>query len=176
MPHTATRHSPFSLLRGYKPHITFDYDCAHRLTLLLNYDAYHYILTQAQLKMHEKVKANLDLAPALFTTPKVLKKKKEKQKEGWNKSPDISDHEDLALQPRSLFDDPKHLQAAVTSAMKSGLMDCLIELLNFPVSPLYKLAIQDRLQYKTDPALPLIPHEVDDLWIDRVTADQPLRD
>uniref|UniRef100_A0A915J6D2 Integrase catalytic domain-containing protein n=1 Tax=Romanomermis culicivorax TaxID=13658 RepID=A0A915J6D2_ROMCU len=26
-PHTATRHSPFSLLRGYEPRIAFDYDC-----------------------------------------------------------------------------------------------------------------------------------------------------
>uniref|UniRef100_A0A915K4N4 Integrase catalytic domain-containing protein n=1 Tax=Romanomermis culicivorax TaxID=13658 RepID=A0A915K4N4_ROMCU len=34
--HTATRHLPFSLLRGYEPCITFDYHCAHRLTLPLN--------------------------------------------------------------------------------------------------------------------------------------------
>uniref|UniRef100_A0A915JLI3 Uncharacterized protein n=1 Tax=Romanomermis culicivorax TaxID=13658 RepID=A0A915JLI3_ROMCU len=65
MPHTATRHSPFSLLRGYELRITFDYDCAPRLTLPLNYDAYQHILTQAQLKMHEKIKANLDVAAAV---------------------------------------------------------------------------------------------------------------
>uniref|UniRef100_A0A915J0E7 Uncharacterized protein n=1 Tax=Romanomermis culicivorax TaxID=13658 RepID=A0A915J0E7_ROMCU len=50
------------LLRGYEPRITFDYDCACRLTLPLNYDAYQHILTQAQLKMHKKIKANLDTA------------------------------------------------------------------------------------------------------------------
>uniref|UniRef100_A0A915IP23 Integrase catalytic domain-containing protein n=1 Tax=Romanomermis culicivorax TaxID=13658 RepID=A0A915IP23_ROMCU len=64
-PHTAMRHSPFSLLRGYEPCITFNYDCPRRLTLLLNYDAYQHILTQAQLKMHEKVKTNLDKSAAV---------------------------------------------------------------------------------------------------------------
>uniref|UniRef100_A0A915IK93 Uncharacterized protein n=1 Tax=Romanomermis culicivorax TaxID=13658 RepID=A0A915IK93_ROMCU len=64
-----------------------------------------------------------------------------------------------ALQPRSMFDDPKLLQAAVTLAMKSGLTDRLIELLNFPVSPMSKLAVRDGLQYKTDTALPPFPHE-----------------
>uniref|UniRef100_A0A915J8K4 Uncharacterized protein n=1 Tax=Romanomermis culicivorax TaxID=13658 RepID=A0A915J8K4_ROMCU len=44
------------------------------------------------------------------------------------------------------------------------------------VSPTYKLAIRNHLQFQTDPALPLIPHEVDDVWIKCVTADQPLRD
>uniref|UniRef100_A0A915KN59 Uncharacterized protein n=1 Tax=Romanomermis culicivorax TaxID=13658 RepID=A0A915KN59_ROMCU len=58
--------------------------------------------------------------------------------------------------------------------MKSNLSDRLIELLNFPVSPMYKLAIRDHLQYETDPALPPILHEVDDVWIEHVTADQPL--
>uniref|UniRef100_A0A915JG11 Uncharacterized protein n=1 Tax=Romanomermis culicivorax TaxID=13658 RepID=A0A915JG11_ROMCU len=113
--------------------------------------------------------------PKLLPVPKVLKKKKKKQKDKWNKSPDLSDDEDPALQPRSIFDDPKRLQAAVTLAMKSNLSDRLIKLLNFPVSPMYKLAIRDRLQYETDPGLPPIPHEVDDEWIERVTADQPLR-
>uniref|UniRef100_A0A915JA68 Uncharacterized protein n=1 Tax=Romanomermis culicivorax TaxID=13658 RepID=A0A915JA68_ROMCU len=75
-----------------------------------------------------------------------------------------------------MFDNPKCLQAAVTSAMKSGLTDRLIELLNFPVSPMYKLAIRDGLQYETDPALPPISHEVEDVWIERVAANQPLRD
>uniref|UniRef100_A0A915JBI4 Uncharacterized protein n=1 Tax=Romanomermis culicivorax TaxID=13658 RepID=A0A915JBI4_ROMCU len=58
----AMRHSPFSLLLGYELRITFDYDCARRLTLPLNYDPYQHILTQAQLKMHEKIKTNLDVA------------------------------------------------------------------------------------------------------------------
>uniref|UniRef100_A0A915IG24 Integrase catalytic domain-containing protein n=1 Tax=Romanomermis culicivorax TaxID=13658 RepID=A0A915IG24_ROMCU len=35
-PHTVTHHSPFNLLRGYERRITFDYDCARWLTLLLN--------------------------------------------------------------------------------------------------------------------------------------------
>uniref|UniRef100_A0A915J5S6 Uncharacterized protein n=1 Tax=Romanomermis culicivorax TaxID=13658 RepID=A0A915J5S6_ROMCU len=60
--------------------------------------------------------------------------------------------------------------------MKSGLTDPFIELLNFPVSPMYKLAIPDRLQYETDSALPRIPQEVDDVWMDSVATDQPLRD
>uniref|UniRef100_A0A915HHC3 Uncharacterized protein n=1 Tax=Romanomermis culicivorax TaxID=13658 RepID=A0A915HHC3_ROMCU len=110
--------------------------------------------------------------PKLLTTPKVPKKKK--QKDEWNKSPEVSDEEDQSLQPKSLFEDPKRLQAAVTSAMKSGLTDQLIQLLNFPVSPMYKLAIRDPIQFNPDPALPPIPHEVDDMWIKRVTADQLL--
>uniref|UniRef100_A0A915K6I4 Uncharacterized protein n=1 Tax=Romanomermis culicivorax TaxID=13658 RepID=A0A915K6I4_ROMCU len=52
--------------------------------------------------------------PKLLTAPKVPKKKKKKQKDEWNKLPDVSYDEDLALQPRSVFDDPKRLQAAVT--------------------------------------------------------------
>uniref|UniRef100_A0A915L2L9 Uncharacterized protein n=1 Tax=Romanomermis culicivorax TaxID=13658 RepID=A0A915L2L9_ROMCU len=112
----------------------------------------------------------------LLSARKVPKKKKKKQKDEWNKLPDVSDDEDPALQHRSLFDDPKCLQAAVTSAMKSRLMDCLIELLNFPVSPIYKLSIGNHIQFDPDTALPLIPHEVDDVWIKRVTTDQPLRD
>uniref|UniRef100_A0A915I3K5 Uncharacterized protein n=1 Tax=Romanomermis culicivorax TaxID=13658 RepID=A0A915I3K5_ROMCU len=64
-PHTATGHSRFSLLRGYKLRITFDYDCARRLMLPLNYDAYQHILTQAQLQMHKKIKTNVDVAAAV---------------------------------------------------------------------------------------------------------------
>uniref|UniRef100_A0A915J1H9 Uncharacterized protein n=1 Tax=Romanomermis culicivorax TaxID=13658 RepID=A0A915J1H9_ROMCU len=41
---------------------------------------------------------------------------------------------------------------------------------------MYKLAIRDRLQYETDPALPPIPQEVDDVWMDSIATDQPLRD
>uniref|UniRef100_A0A915HGI1 Uncharacterized protein n=1 Tax=Romanomermis culicivorax TaxID=13658 RepID=A0A915HGI1_ROMCU len=100
--------------------------------------------------------------PKLLSAPKVPKKKKKKQKDDWNKSLDVSDEEDPSLQPHSLFDDPTRLQAAITSAMKSRLTDRLIELLNFLVSPTYKLAMGDHLIYETDPTLPLIPHEVDD--------------
>uniref|UniRef100_A0A915KUL1 Uncharacterized protein n=1 Tax=Romanomermis culicivorax TaxID=13658 RepID=A0A915KUL1_ROMCU len=84
--------------------------------------------------------------PKLLTALKVPKKKKKKQKDERNKSLDVSDNEDLALQPQSIFDDLERLQAAITSAMKSNLLDRLIELLNFPVSPMYKFAIRDRLQ------------------------------
>uniref|UniRef100_A0A915KJP2 Uncharacterized protein n=1 Tax=Romanomermis culicivorax TaxID=13658 RepID=A0A915KJP2_ROMCU len=61
--------------------------------------------------------------PKLITAPKVPKKEKKKQKDEWNKSPDVSDDEDPALQPRSIFNDPKWLQAAVILAMKSNLTD-----------------------------------------------------
>uniref|UniRef100_A0A915IX78 Uncharacterized protein n=1 Tax=Romanomermis culicivorax TaxID=13658 RepID=A0A915IX78_ROMCU len=54
---------------------------------------------------------------------------------------------------------PKCLQADITSAMKGRLMDRLIELLNFLVSPMYKLAIHDHIQFDPDLALPPIPHE-----------------
>uniref|UniRef100_A0A915IY32 Uncharacterized protein n=1 Tax=Romanomermis culicivorax TaxID=13658 RepID=A0A915IY32_ROMCU len=59
--------------------------------------------------------------------------------------------------------------------MKSNLTNRIIELLNFPVLPMYKLAIRDHLQYN-DPTLPRIPHEVDDVWIERVAVDQPLHE
>uniref|UniRef100_A0A915JEC4 Uncharacterized protein n=1 Tax=Romanomermis culicivorax TaxID=13658 RepID=A0A915JEC4_ROMCU len=113
--------------------------------------------------------------PKLLTAPRVLKKKK-KQKDEWNKSPKVSDDKDPSLQPRSMFDNPKCLQAALTSAMKSELTHRLLELLNFLVLRMYKLAIHDRLQFETDPALPSIPHDVEDVWIEGVAADQPLRD
>uniref|UniRef100_A0A915I7X5 Uncharacterized protein n=1 Tax=Romanomermis culicivorax TaxID=13658 RepID=A0A915I7X5_ROMCU len=57
--------------------------------------------------------------------------------------------------------------------MKSNLTDRIIELLNFPVSLIYKLDIRHRMQYE-DPALPLLSHEVDDVWIERVAANQQL--
>uniref|UniRef100_A0A915KTV8 Uncharacterized protein n=1 Tax=Romanomermis culicivorax TaxID=13658 RepID=A0A915KTV8_ROMCU len=99
--------------------------------------------------------------PKLLTAPKVPKKKKKKQKDKWNKLPEVSDDEDPSLQPRSMFDDPKRLQAALTSAMMSELTHRLLELLSFPVSPRYKLAIHDHLQFEIDLALPPIRHEVD---------------
>uniref|UniRef100_A0A915JZY3 Integrase catalytic domain-containing protein n=1 Tax=Romanomermis culicivorax TaxID=13658 RepID=A0A915JZY3_ROMCU len=60
--HTTTHHSPFSLLQGYEPCITFNYDWVCHLTLPLNYDAYQHILTLAQLKMYESIKTNLNKA------------------------------------------------------------------------------------------------------------------
>uniref|UniRef100_A0A915I0J8 Uncharacterized protein n=1 Tax=Romanomermis culicivorax TaxID=13658 RepID=A0A915I0J8_ROMCU len=114
--------------------------------------------------------------PKLLTAPKLPKKKKKKQKDEWNKSPDVSDDKDPSLQPKSLFEDPKCLQAAVTSAMKSRLTDRLIKLLNFPVWPMYKLAIGNRIQFDPNPALPPIPHKVEDVWTEHVTADQLLCD
>uniref|UniRef100_A0A915K4X2 Uncharacterized protein n=1 Tax=Romanomermis culicivorax TaxID=13658 RepID=A0A915K4X2_ROMCU len=104
----------------------------------------------------------------------ALEEEKETNDE-WNKLPDISDDEDRALQPQSIFDDAKCLQAAIISTMKSNLTNRIIQILNFAVSPMYKLAIRDRLQYD-DRTLPPIPHEVDDVWIKRRAADQPLRE
>uniref|UniRef100_A0A915HUK2 Uncharacterized protein n=1 Tax=Romanomermis culicivorax TaxID=13658 RepID=A0A915HUK2_ROMCU len=69
------------------------------------------------------------MPPKLLTARKVPKKMKKKQMDEWNKSPDVSDDKNPALQPRLMFDDPKRLQAAVTSTMKSNLMDQLIKLL-----------------------------------------------
>uniref|UniRef100_A0A915LBE6 Integrase zinc-binding domain-containing protein n=1 Tax=Romanomermis culicivorax TaxID=13658 RepID=A0A915LBE6_ROMCU len=114
--------------------------------------------------------------PKLLIAKKVQKKKKKKQKDEWNKLLEVSDDEDWSLQPRSMFDDPKRLQAVVTSAMKSELTHRILESLNFPMLPMYKVAIPNRLQFETDPALPSIPHEVDDVWIECVAANQLLHD
>uniref|UniRef100_A0A915L8Z8 Uncharacterized protein n=1 Tax=Romanomermis culicivorax TaxID=13658 RepID=A0A915L8Z8_ROMCU len=114
--------------------------------------------------------------PKVLTTQKVPKKKKKKQKDEWNKSLEVSDDEDWSLQQKWMFDDLKRLQTAVTSAMKGRLMHGLIKLLNFLVLPMYKLAIHNPLQFECNWALPLIPHEVNDVWIECVTANQPLCD
>uniref|UniRef100_A0A915HYT7 Autophagy protein 5 n=1 Tax=Romanomermis culicivorax TaxID=13658 RepID=A0A915HYT7_ROMCU len=111
--------------------------------------------------------------PKILTALKVPKKIK-KQEDKWNKSPEVSDDEDPSLQVKSIFNDQKRLQAAITSAMKSRLMHGLIELLNFPVLPTYKLAIPDHIQFEADPFMLPISHEVYDVWIERVTADQLL--
>uniref|UniRef100_A0A915J6I1 Uncharacterized protein n=1 Tax=Romanomermis culicivorax TaxID=13658 RepID=A0A915J6I1_ROMCU len=111
--------------------------------------------------------------PKLLTALKVPKKKKKKQKDEWNQSPDISDDEDPSLQPKKLYDDAQCFQAAVASAMKSGLRHRLIELLEFPVSPIYKLAVCDRLDFENNTPLPM---EVNDVWTERLAADQPLGD
>uniref|UniRef100_A0A915J2H6 Uncharacterized protein n=1 Tax=Romanomermis culicivorax TaxID=13658 RepID=A0A915J2H6_ROMCU len=102
-----------------------------------------------------------------------MKKKKKKQKDEWNKWPEVSYKEDPSLQPKLLYEDAKRLQAALASAMKSSLTHHLMELLGFPVSPIYKLAIHNRITFKNDL---LLPTEVDDVWIEHVATDQPLRD
>uniref|UniRef100_A0A915ILP1 Uncharacterized protein n=1 Tax=Romanomermis culicivorax TaxID=13658 RepID=A0A915ILP1_ROMCU len=93
------------------------------------------------------------------------------QKDEYNKSPEVSNEEDLSLQPKKVYDIPKCLQAAIASAMKSGLMYHLKDLLGFPVSPIYKLEVWAHMDTVNDPP---IPSEVDDLWTERVALDQPL--
>uniref|UniRef100_A0A915J6Z3 Uncharacterized protein n=1 Tax=Romanomermis culicivorax TaxID=13658 RepID=A0A915J6Z3_ROMCU len=88
--------------------------------------------------------------------------------------PPIMRDEVLSAYKFFMFDCTSSDHTAVISAMKSNLTDRLIELLNFPVSPMYKLAICDRLLYEINPTLPPIPHEVKDVWIKCVAADQPL--
>uniref|UniRef100_A0A915KLY7 Uncharacterized protein n=1 Tax=Romanomermis culicivorax TaxID=13658 RepID=A0A915KLY7_ROMCU len=63
---------------------------------------------------------------------------KKKQKDEWNKSPDVSDDKDPLLQPKKLYDNPKRLQAVLALAMKSSVMHRLIELLIFSLSLIYK--------------------------------------
>uniref|UniRef100_A0A915IIQ5 Uncharacterized protein n=1 Tax=Romanomermis culicivorax TaxID=13658 RepID=A0A915IIQ5_ROMCU len=109
--------------------------------------------------------------PKLLTAPEVPKKKEKKQKDEWNKSPDVSDDEDPSLQPKKLYDDATCLQAVVASAIKSSLMHQLMELLGFPLSPIYKLTVCDCLAFENDPRLPT---DVHDIWTEHVAADQPL--
>uniref|UniRef100_A0A915HRJ1 Uncharacterized protein n=1 Tax=Romanomermis culicivorax TaxID=13658 RepID=A0A915HRJ1_ROMCU len=110
--------------------------------------------------------------PKVLTALKALKKKK-KKKDEWNKSPEVSDDEDPSLQPELLYYDAKCLQAAVASAMKSSLTHRPIELLGFPVSPIYELAIHDHIAFENDPPLPT---EVDDVWMEHIAAHQTLHD
>uniref|UniRef100_A0A915JW03 Uncharacterized protein n=1 Tax=Romanomermis culicivorax TaxID=13658 RepID=A0A915JW03_ROMCU len=115
----------------------------------------------------------------VYNTPQAshcietAKKKRKEQKDEWNKFGEVSDDEDPLLQPKSLFNDPKRPQAAVTWAIKGGPTDRLIKLLNFPVSPRYKSAIHDRIQFQTDWALPPISHQVDGDWFRRLTTCMP---
>uniref|UniRef100_A0A915KUR8 Integrase zinc-binding domain-containing protein n=1 Tax=Romanomermis culicivorax TaxID=13658 RepID=A0A915KUR8_ROMCU len=109
--------------------------------------------------------------PKILTIPKALKKKKKKSKEEWNQSPSVSNDGDLVLLPEKVYDDLKRLPAAIASAMKSGLMVRLINLPGFPVSSIYKLEVQASLDAKNDPSLPT---NVNDVWIDRMTPNQPL--
>uniref|UniRef100_A0A915JM91 Uncharacterized protein n=1 Tax=Romanomermis culicivorax TaxID=13658 RepID=A0A915JM91_ROMCU len=56
--------------------------------------------------------------PKLLTASKAPKKEKKKQKEEWNKLPEVYDDEE----PKKVYNDPKCLQTAIASAMKSSLM------------------------------------------------------
>uniref|UniRef100_A0A915IS75 Uncharacterized protein n=1 Tax=Romanomermis culicivorax TaxID=13658 RepID=A0A915IS75_ROMCU len=113
--------------------------------------------------------------PKVLTAQKVTKKKKKKQKDEWNQLLEVSDKEDPSLQPKSIFDDPKCLQAAITLAMKNGIRHRLIESLNCQVRPMYKLAIHDCIELETDTWLPPIPHQVEAVWVEHIAADQRLR-
>uniref|UniRef100_A0A915IIE9 Uncharacterized protein n=1 Tax=Romanomermis culicivorax TaxID=13658 RepID=A0A915IIE9_ROMCU len=55
--------------------------------------------------------------------------------------------------------------------MKSCLTHRLIELLGFPISPIYKLAICNHIEFGNNPPLPT---KVGDVWFEHVAADQPL--
>uniref|UniRef100_A0A915K6W1 Uncharacterized protein n=1 Tax=Romanomermis culicivorax TaxID=13658 RepID=A0A915K6W1_ROMCU len=66
--------------------------------------------------------------PKLLTAPRVLKKKKKKQKDEWNKSPDMSDDKDPSLQSKKLYDDAQCLQAAVASPMKHQLIELTLRI------------------------------------------------
>uniref|UniRef100_A0A915IG44 Uncharacterized protein n=1 Tax=Romanomermis culicivorax TaxID=13658 RepID=A0A915IG44_ROMCU len=73
-----------------------------------------------QFSKHQNINVH-DTSQASHPPPESA----QRQKDEWNKSLDVSDEEDPALQPRSMFNDPKRLQAVVTSAMKSS--ECLGE-------------------------------------------------
>uniref|UniRef100_A0A915IXZ1 Uncharacterized protein n=1 Tax=Romanomermis culicivorax TaxID=13658 RepID=A0A915IXZ1_ROMCU len=51
--------------------------------------------------------------PKLLTVPKKPKNKKKKQKDEWNKSPEVSDDDDPSLLPKKVHDDPERLQAVI---------------------------------------------------------------
>uniref|UniRef100_A0A915HPV9 Uncharacterized protein n=1 Tax=Romanomermis culicivorax TaxID=13658 RepID=A0A915HPV9_ROMCU len=57
--------------------------------------------------------------------------------------------------------------------MKSGLMAHLTDLLGFPVSLIYELEVCTRLDAENDPPQPT---HINDVWIEHVAPDQPLRD
>uniref|UniRef100_A0A915HZH5 Uncharacterized protein n=1 Tax=Romanomermis culicivorax TaxID=13658 RepID=A0A915HZH5_ROMCU len=108
----------------------------------------------------------------LLTIHKTLKKKK-KQKDEWDKSPEVSNDEDPLLQPKKVYDVSKRLHAAIASAMKSHLMHRINDLLGFPVSLIYKLEVVACLNSIKDW---LIPSEVDDVWVECMAPNQPLPD
>uniref|UniRef100_A0A915I028 Uncharacterized protein n=1 Tax=Romanomermis culicivorax TaxID=13658 RepID=A0A915I028_ROMCU len=107
----------------------------------------------------------------LLTILKIPKKKMEKQKDEWNKSPDVSDDEDPWLQSKKVYKNLKRLQAAIASAIKSGIMHHLTDLLSFPLSPIYKLEVHTHIDAVNDL---LLPTDVNDFWIECVAPDQPL--
>uniref|UniRef100_A0A915HR86 Uncharacterized protein n=1 Tax=Romanomermis culicivorax TaxID=13658 RepID=A0A915HR86_ROMCU len=83
------------------------------------------------------------------------KKKKKKFKwHEWNQSPDVSNNKDPSLVPKKVYDDPKHLQAAVALAMKSSLMKHLHNLISLTVSLIYKLEVRIHLDKDNDMLLP----------------------
>uniref|UniRef100_A0A915IL59 Uncharacterized protein n=1 Tax=Romanomermis culicivorax TaxID=13658 RepID=A0A915IL59_ROMCU len=83
----------------------------------------------------------------------------------------IHDDEDPSLLTKKVYDDPKCLQAAITSAMKSGLMTCLNDLLCFLLSPIYKLEVRAHLDAKNDLLQTTI---VDSSWLNKLTVTMPL--
>uniref|UniRef100_A0A915J0S0 Uncharacterized protein n=1 Tax=Romanomermis culicivorax TaxID=13658 RepID=A0A915J0S0_ROMCU len=107
----------------------------------------------------------------LLTVPKTPKKKKKKQIDEWNKSPDVSDDEDPSLQPKKAYKIPKCVPAALASAMKSSLMQCLTDLFGFPMSLIYKLEVHPPMDTVNNPPLPT---NIDDVWIECMARDQPL--
>uniref|UniRef100_A0A915JKE2 Uncharacterized protein n=1 Tax=Romanomermis culicivorax TaxID=13658 RepID=A0A915JKE2_ROMCU len=113
----------------------------------------------------------LTIHPKLLIVPKTLKKKK--QKDECNKSPDVFHDEGPSLQPKKVCEDLKCLQAAMASAMKSGLMQCLTNLLGLLVSPIYKLKVRAPIKAINHP---LLPTNINDVCIERVATDQPLQD
>uniref|UniRef100_A0A915K9W8 Uncharacterized protein n=1 Tax=Romanomermis culicivorax TaxID=13658 RepID=A0A915K9W8_ROMCU len=81
----------------------FMYDCTwsnHSLSFCLS--------TQPN-GFHEVKTLTRTTHPKVLTALKVPKKKKKKQKDEWNESPEVSNDEDLSLQSKSLFDDPRGL-------------------------------------------------------------------
>uniref|UniRef100_A0A915JP22 Uncharacterized protein n=1 Tax=Romanomermis culicivorax TaxID=13658 RepID=A0A915JP22_ROMCU len=93
------------------------------------------------------------------------KKKKKSQHDQWNTSPAISDDGDPTLLPKKLWDDPKQLQAAITTAMQtdpettSDLMASAMTTLALtmgdiehiaPVMPIVTTEDDENLQQNTD--------------------------
>uniref|UniRef100_A0A915I3N1 Uncharacterized protein n=1 Tax=Romanomermis culicivorax TaxID=13658 RepID=A0A915I3N1_ROMCU len=56
--------------------------------------------------------------------------------------------------PKKVYGDPKCLQAAIASAMKSSLLTCINDLLGFPMSPIYKLEVRAHLDIDNHLLLP----------------------
>uniref|UniRef100_A0A915IHL1 Uncharacterized protein n=1 Tax=Romanomermis culicivorax TaxID=13658 RepID=A0A915IHL1_ROMCU len=108
-------------------------------------------------------KTHLHDSSKTFDHPENTKK----QKDEWDKLPDISDNEDPSLKPRKVYKDPKRLQAAVPWAMKSSLMHCLTNLLSFPLSTIYKLEVRAYIDAVHNPPLTT---EVDGRWLQQLTA------